>query len=547
LLAIGGAEADNCSQFLFLIPELVSVWEAPMMKLRSLYADRAKYERPARCYRPRLECLETRDLPSTCTVDRLTDNNPGSGGEGGNGAGDLRWCVIESTFQADTIDFSVTGMINLSAGLPTLTRSVSIDGPGSDLMTVRRNTGGGYNIFLVGSGATVSISGLTITNGYVLGFGGGIYNAGTLTLSNSTVSGNLSAGTGNSYGGGIYSSGTLTVRDSTVSGNLVLAPYGSGSYGGGVYNGGTLTVSDSTVSDNEASNSGGLGNYGAGLYNSSAGTLTVSNSTISSNTNDGGYGGGILNDYGNLTVTDSTISNNFVLSAGYGGGIDNNKVMVVGNTIIAGNTATHGPDVNGNLGSQGYNLIGNPVDMTGWVDTDLLHFDPKLGPLQDNGGPTKTMALLPGSPALISGDPTQFGVPDQRGVVRSGGTNIGAYQASASAFSVGAPDTVTSGQPFDLVVTAVDPFGQVAVGYTGTVMFSTSDNDPNVQLPADYTFSIADAGVASFPGEATLFTEGVQTITATDIANNITGMATVTVLPSGALPGPHHDSNVGLL
>jgi hypothetical protein len=439
-------------------------------------------------------------------VDRLADNKPAGGGEGGNGMGDLRWCVVESVYQADIIDFSVTGTINLAAVLPTLTRNVSIDGPGADLVTVRRDSGGDYTIFYV-AGVTVDIGGLTISNGSY----GGIINFGKLTVNNSTISDNTTSNSG----GGILNAGTLTVNNSTISGNSATDSGGSSGWGGGIYNNGNImTVNNSTVANNAAAVCGG------GIV-------------------------GIVNSGTQGIINNSTISENSAVLCG--GGLWGGNGMAVRNTIIAGNTAPYGPDVYTNLGSLGHNLIGNPQDMSGWVDSDLLHVDPLPGPLQNNGGATETYALLAGSPALNSGDPTQVGVPDQRGVVRSGGVNIGAFQASATAFSVGAPDTVTSGQPFDLVVTAVDPFGQVAVGYTGTVTFSTSDNDPNVQLPADYTFSISDAGVVAFSGGATLFTEGIQTIKATDIANNISGMATMTVMPSGAWPDPGHECNVGLL
>jgi hypothetical protein len=91
-----------------------------------------------------------------------------------------------------------------------------------------------------------------------------------------------------------------------------------------------------------------------------------------------------------------------------------------------------GPDVNGGLGSQGHNLIGNPQDMTGWVSTDLLHVNPMLGPLQDNGGPTQTMALLRGSPAIDAGDNTDAPMWDQRGPgfprIEHGIIDIGAFE-----------------------------------------------------------------------------------------------------------------------
>src|SRR5262249_35970956 len=141
----------------------------------------------------------------------------------------------------------------------------------------------------------------------------------------------------------------------------------------------------------------------------------------------------------------------------------------------------------------GHNLIGNTQGGSGFDPTDLLNVDPLLGPLQVNGGQTQTQALLAGSPALNAGDPTQLGVADQRGVVRTGGVNIGAYQASASAFVLTAPATVTAGTPFDATVKAVDRFGQTALGYRGTVHLSSSDGQ--AALPGDYTFTTADAGV----------------------------------------------------
>src|SRR5262249_31660555 len=141
------------------------------------------------------------------------------------------------------ITFGVTGTINLTGALPNLTHSISIEGPGAAQLTVRRNTGGSYGIFAVGSGATVSISGLSITNGYNASLfgGGGIDNLGTLTVSDCTISGNMAQ----DIGGGIDNAGTLTVSDCTISGNMA-------HWGGGIWNGGTLTVSDSTISGNAA-------------------------------------------------------------------------------------------------------------------------------------------------------------------------------------------------------------------------------------------------------------------------------------------------------
>jgi hypothetical protein len=145
------------------------------------------------------------------------------------------------------------------------------------------------------------------------------------------------------------------------------------------------------------------------------------------------------------------------------------------------------------------------------------------------------MALLAGSPALNAGDPAQLGVADQRGVLRSGSVNIGAYQASATAFVLTAPATATAGTPFDLTVTAVDAFGQTALGYTGTVTFSATDPHSAVVLPVDYVFTAADGGSHTFTAGATLATAGCQTLTATDTAtSSLTGSATVAVSPAVA-------------
>jgi hypothetical protein len=154
-----------------------------------------------------------------------------------------------------------------------------------------------------------------------------------------------------------------------------------------------------------------------------------------------------------------------------------------------------------------------------------------LGPLQDNGGPTKTHALLAGSPALNAGNPSQLGVADQRGVVRAGGVNIGAYQASASAFVITMPGTVTAGTPFDVTVQAVDAFGQVAFGYRGTVTFRVTDPDPAVMVQPDYTFTADDQGRHTFTGGFTLLTPGPWTLTVADLANGLSIEVTLTVNP----------------
>jgi hypothetical protein len=144
-------------------------------------------------------------------------------------------------------------------------------------------------------------------------------------------------------------------------------------------------------------------------------------------------------------------------------------------------------------------------------------------------GPTKTHALLAGSPALNAGNPAQLGVADQRGVVRAGGVNIGAYQASA--FVVTVPGAVAAGMPFDVIVQVMDVYGQVAIGYSGTVTFSVTNTDPAVVLPLDYTFTAGDQGRHTFSAAFTLITPGDQTLAVADLANGLSIDVPLTVNP----------------
>jgi hypothetical protein len=452
----------------------------------------------------------------TITGSTISANTAEDGGGLSNNGGSM--IITDSTIR----DNSASGNGDAGGGIDNYTDST---------LMILRTTISGNSVSVYGGGidnidgATATIVDSTISNNRADGdgtrspLGGGIYsyNA-TVILANSSLRDNSAA-----YGGGLYNNSynhpsLATITDSIISGNSALQG------GGGIdnNNGATLTIAGSTIRDNAAGNGGGIHNY--------AGTVLVASSTISANS--AGTGGGLANNSGALTITDSTIAGN---SATDGGGIfAGGTAFQMRNTILADNRANMFADLDGRLSSSGYNLVQAPVGGSGFDPTDLLGVDPLLSPLQDNGGPTPTMTLQPSSPALNTGDPAQLGVPDQRGVVRTGGVNIGAYQASASAFVLSAPTKVLPGVPFELTVTAMDPFGQVAVGYAGTVTFTTSDPDPGVILPADYTFTAGDAGVHTFRdtglGETTLFTHGYQSIIATDtVDSSILGQATVKV------------------
>jgi hypothetical protein len=261
--------------------------------------------------------------------------------------------------------------------------------------------------------------------------GAAIFNqGGTVEVTNSTLSGNSAGG---ARGGGIHNreGGTVKVTNSTLSGNTVGGFFGFGLLGGGIYNdNGTVEVTNSTLSGNQATNPGGSG---AGIYNK-AGTVTLTNSTLS----------------GNIANPSTTNYAGIILPApGSGGGIWNGGTLNVKNTIVAQNTAATGPDVFGSFASGGYNLIGDGTGSTGFtavgdqVGTTAAPIDPLLNPLADNGGPTQTRALQPGSPAINGGDPAFvltsgpfIGPPfyDQRGIspfnrVSGGIIDIGAFES----------------------------------------------------------------------------------------------------------------------
>ncbi len=337
-----------------------------------------------RCrFAPRLETLEDRTLMSTCHVTRFSDSGAGMGFRG-----DLRYCInkVNTNPGADTIDFRVTGSI-FARNLPALTSDITITGPGPDLLAV---DGGGFltgdhPLFEVYPAVTIVISGLTISNHYVDERVPGIENNGTLILKDCTVSNNTQLS--NDFGGAIVNNGLMTISGSTISSNKLTFGSFQGK-GGAIYNGGVMNILNSTISGNRAEDSAD----GGGIYN--AGSLDIRFSTITQN-DANGAGGGIYN-------------------AGSG-------TLKLYNTIVAGNTASEsGDDIQGGFTGSS-NLIGG---------------DPMLGPLANNGGPTQTHAVLPGSPALDAGDNTGAPAFDQRGTgfprIVNGTVDIGAFEVQST-------------------------------------------------------------------------------------------------------------------
>ena len=232
-------------------------------------------------------------------------------------------------------------------------------------------------------------------------------------MTNSVVSNNHAGVPGPNFptgtGGGISNYGTMTITDSTITSNQVYLG------GGGIDNGGTLTITGSTVSGNVASGEHDGQPFGGG--GGISGTVTLTNSTLSQRCclSGGGLDGGGV-------IKNSTISGNAAVISTSGD---------IGNTILNNNS---GANIDGTATSLGYNISSDDGggNLTG--PGDQINTDPMIGPLQNNGGPTLTHALLPGSPAINAGDPNFTPPPfsDQRGSpfvrVFNGRIDIGAFE-----------------------------------------------------------------------------------------------------------------------
>jgi len=299
-----------------------------------------------------------------------------------------------------TVTFACSGTITLTATI-TISADTTIDGAGQN---VTISGGFAMQVILVSVGTQLKLNKVTIAYGFS-DFGGGILNLGTLIVSNSTFSGNWSRTYG---GGGILNAvgAMLTVSNSTFSGN-----YANQNGGGGILNYATLTVSNSTFSENGGQLGGGISTFGP---------LTVSNSTFSGNSAEIS-GGGLINGQAAITVSNSTFSGN---GAGRGGSIANFGPLTLRNTIVASSPS----------GGNCANFV-SLTDDGGNLDTDgtcvgTISPNPLLGPLQNNGGPTQTLAISMASPAFAGGNPVNCPPTDQRGVLRPQfmACDIGAYE-----------------------------------------------------------------------------------------------------------------------
>lgn len=327
-----------------------------------------------------------------------------------------------------TGDLDITGSIGeVTSGALTLTgagaRSTTIDGGGIDrVLQVQTSRFGA-------PAGSAMISGVTITGGAEpSGAGGGIENDGILSLDASTVTGNSA-----DAGGGIYndsgSSGqTLLVSNSTISANTAR------SYGGGMdFDRGDGRIVNTSIVNNVAKNgsSGTIGGDSGGAMEIESGNLTFSNDTIAFN---------------RVTNTSGAASTNPTDAGGVElyGDATQTTTPVFENTIIAKNTPSdcHARS-QGFLPRAGVNLDSDSTCFNGSADK---HADPMLGSPADNGGPTDTLRLLSGSPAIDSADNALCPATDQRGVTRPQNSvcDIGAYEKALPLVVTNAASGVTT-------------------------------------------------------------------------------------------------------
>ena len=325
-----------------------------------------------------------------------------------NGAGSLRQ-ALASAANGDTIDVaSITGTIWVTSGELLVSNSVTVLGPGANVLAV--NSYPNSRVFHISNGV-VTIAGLTITDGRS-NIGAGIYNDhSTLTVINCNVSGNVAYD-----GGGIFNDGA---------------------------NGGsaTLSIVNSTLNDNRVINGdgGGIFNYGA---NGGSATLSILNCTFSGNLGAGGamFNYGIQNGSVALSIRNSTLSGNSLTIQNYGAG--GSATLEIGNTILKAGSGANLFSDSGSVTSLGYNLSSDDGGGVLTNATDQINTDPMIGQLQGNGGPTRTHALMAGSPAIDKGTNFSSVASDQRSYPRTyddpnvantaggDGTDIGAYEAS---------------------------------------------------------------------------------------------------------------------
>jgi len=300
-----------------------------------------------------------------------------------------------------------------------------------------------------GGDINLTLDHITLTNGNIPDKGAGLFfwGNGTLTLTHSTVSSNIANTTGN-CGAGIYNNSlaTIIISDSTVEDNTCVDATAAAD-GGGMYKagGGVLTITNSTFANNYAPDNGG------GLrIEMPGGTATITNSTFANNTA-GTKGGGVQVKDGTVTIEYSTFSGNTADSAtpSTGGAVQaDGGTVSVANSILANSitSSAAGKDCD-QLAPGVVTLSRTLVELNSDCGGSIVsNFDPNLGALANNGGTTRTMALLDGSPAINLSNDVNCPASDQRGVTRPQGAHcdLGAFEYDGDKTP---PDTTIDSHP----------------------------------------------------------------------------------------------------
>jgi len=371
--------------------------------------------------------------------------------------GTLRGSIEEANASdgPDAIPIEITGSILLVSPLPPIEGGLTIVGPGSAALTVQRSVlADPFGILVVSSG-NLALEGLEVTGGDGT-LGGGIHNGtGSLTLTRVAVAGNEAEASslldGPAHGGGIFSEGPLTLRESVVSGNSAVTkgPAEGDSEGGGVFALGKLTVERSTISGNVAqdlsSGDGHLSALGGGIY--AQGEATIDRSTISGNSVFAEEGAESIAAGGGLFATGigQLDGVTFTANSALGGAASGSNLRAPGDWVFR-DTIVADPKGDADSCADYFQSGGYNLDEDGSCglteSSDLVDVIAALGPLADNGGPTPTHALLPGSIAIDRGS-SLGATTDQRGLPRPSnfpeisdkeggdGSDIGAFELQA--------------------------------------------------------------------------------------------------------------------